>query len=232
MEDKELWGEMRISDFLAVRAAIMDVSKRTVNMPTIDRLRSRDRIETAKNKAKKAGVEAEKFDPHSRLFSLLEWISIRKRLIITLIGLISITAHFILDVSAELVVKTFSAVSSPILLTGILGVILYTLWNAYLVALHYNRHVVQKVNSIVRYSDQRINTESSVENVRAYYRWNDNLTNASTLTVIILLAAARSFFPSIFSVGVEESREWVPKYVDTKIDEAANEGRKDDNERG
>ena len=232
MSEQELWSNIKFSHILAVRAAILDVSKRTINMPTIERLRSKESIEAVRKNAKRAGEEAEKFDPHSRLFSLLNWISIRKRQVVVLAGLFSVTAYFILDISEQKVVNMISTISSPILVFGIIGVVLYTLWNAYLIILHYNKNLVQRINKMARYSDQRIETETSVENVRAYHRWNSNLTNASTLTIIILLAAARSLFPSIFSIGIEESREWVPEYVEMRVDEANSEGGQDKNESG
>lgn len=217
MTTPKLWGGLEISDFLAVRAAILQVSRMSFNMPTLERLKSKKSIEQERKEAKEAGQRAEDFDPHSLLFGLLDWISIRKRAVVIIVATTGLIAHFGFGVSEESIVSVVSTTSSPMLFFGMMGLVLYVIWNFYVLTLHYNKKLIRNVNEHIRYSDQKIETEASVENVRAYSRWNSILSSNITLLCIFLLAVARSFFPSIFTLGTEASKDWVPEYVDTKV---------------
>ena len=186
-------------------------------MPTLERLMSKKSIEQERKKAKEAGQRAEDFDPHSLFFGLLDWISIRKRAVVVIVATTGLIAHFGFGVSEENILSVVSTTSSPILFFGLLGLVLYTIWNFYVLTLHYNKKLIRNVNEHIRYSDQKIETESSVENVRAYSRWNSILSSNIALLCIFLLAVTKSFVPSIFTLGTEASEGWVPEYVDTKV---------------
>ena len=217
MTTPKLWGGLELSDFLAVRAVILQVSRSSFNMPTLERLMSKKSIEQERKKAKEAGQRAEDFDPHSLFFGLLDWISIRKRAVVVIVATTGLIAHFGFGVSEENILSVVSTTSSPILFFGLLGLVLYTIWNFYVLTLHYNKKLIRNVNEHIRYSDQKIETESSVENVRAYSRWNSILSSNIALLCIFLLAVTKSFVPSIFTLGTEASEGWVPEYVDTKV---------------
>ncbi|WP_143054187.1 hypothetical protein [Halohasta litchfieldiae] len=230
MTTPRLWGELDISDFLAVRTAILEVSKKSFNMATLDRLSSKESIEQERKNAKEAGRRAERFDPHSLIFNLIDWISVRKRAVMLIVATAGLIAHFGLGVSEENIVTTISTISSPIFILGISGVILYVIWNFYILLLRYNRKAIQNINKRIRYSDQRIEDETSVENIRAYRRWNSILTNNSSLLCIIILTFTRSFAPSIFSIGTEASNDWVPEYVNVRISNIIEENGKENND--
>jgi hypothetical protein len=225
-----LWGDLKVSDFLAVRAAILEVSKKAFSTSTLDQLRPKRDIGKERKRAKEAGRRSEEFDPHSRFFNLLDWISVRKKAVIILVATAGLIAHRGFGVSEEQLVNVVSTISSPILYFGALGVLGYTLWNLYILSLRYNRKTIRHISAKIRYSDKRIETETSVENVRAYRRWNSNLTSSKSLSYILLLAAARSFVPSMFAIGTEASKEWVPEYVDMQVTDIVDDGESDSRE--
>jgi len=225
----KLWGELTISDFLAVRATILEVSKKSFNMPTLDRLITKESIEEERKKAKKAGRRAESFDPHSLVFYLLNWISVRKRAVMTAVATVGLFSYFVLDVPENYIVTTISTISSPIFILGISGVSLYVIWNLYILSLRYNRGAVQNLNKHIRYSEEKIENETSVENVRAYCRWNNILCNNISLLCILILTFVRSIAPSMFSAGTESSKEWIPEYVETKTSDLLEEENKESN---
>lgn len=223
MESPRIWGAITMSDFLAVRESIHDVSKRTFRRETLDLLIDKEDIGKEREKAKKAGKRAEEFDPHSRIFVFLDRLSVAKKLIVIVAVVVVLVAHFQFGVSEGVATSIISSLSSPIFLFGITGVGLYGVWNIYLLALRYNRKVIRGINKEIRYSDKTIDDENSLEEIRTYCRWNKNLTNSVILCLILLLAAARAFAPSIFFAGSEESKEWVPEYVERKASERIDE---------
>ena len=225
MKTPRIWGEIDISDLLAVRKLIRDVSKKAFRRQTLDLLINVENIEKEREKAKKAGGRAEEFDPHSRVFVFLDRLSVAKKLIVTVAAVVVMVAHFQFGISEGVATTIISSISSPIFLFGITGVGLYGVWNLYLLALRYNRKVIRGINREIRYSDQTIEEENSIEEIRAYRRWNNNLTNSVSLSLILLLAAARAFAPSTFTAGSEGSKEWVPEYVEKKASERIDEDK-------
>jgi hypothetical protein len=223
METPRIWGDITTSDFLAVRELVHDVSKRTFRRETLDLLIDKKDIEKEREKAKAAGKRAEEFDPHSRIFVFLDRLSVAKKLIVTAAVVVVTVAHFQFGVSEGVATSIISSLSSPIFLFGITGVGLYGVWNLYLLALRYNRKVIRGINREIRYSDKIIDNQNSLEEIRAYRRWNNNLTNSVVLCIILLLAVARAYAPSTFTAGSEESKEWVPEYVETKASERIDE---------
>lgn len=236
MTTSRLYGDLKISDLLMVRTSILEISKRAFNKPALDRLQSGQKIAKEREKAKKAGQKAENFDPHSRVFLTLRWISIRKEILGVVVSIVGLTVYFGLGVSEEIIIDVISITSSPILLFGVSGVTIYLIWNLYVLSLRYNKKLIRDLNKEIRYSDQKIDSETSVENVKAYYRWNSILTNSSSISIILLLATVNSFFPSLFLIGIQQSREWVPEYVDTKVNEiiedSSDENMNSDRQKG
>ena len=223
----KLWGELTISDYLAVRATILEVSKKSFNTPTLDRLITKESIEQERKKAKKAGRRAESFDPHSLVFHLLNWVSVRKRVVMTAVASVGLISYFVLGVPENHIVTVISTISSPILLLGVSGLLLYVVWSLYIFSLRYNRGAIQNLNKHIRYSDEKIENETSAENVRAYCRWNNILCNSISLLCILILAFVRSIAPSMFSAGTERSKEWIPEYVEIKISDLLEEENKE-----
>lgn len=232
MGTSQIWHGINIRDFLAVRELICDVSKRAFRKETLDQLVDSKEVEKEREKAKKAGRRAEKFDPHSRIFLILDRLSVAKKLIVTIAAVIVTIAHLKLGISEGVATAIISSISSPIFLFGITGVGLYVVWNLYLLALRYNRKLIRGINKEIRYSDEKIDNQKSLEEIRAYRRWNNNLTNSTTLSVILLLVAARAFTPSIFTAGSEESKDWVPEYIEREVTERIEHNKVETNSPG
>ena len=219
MGTPRIWGDLEVSDFIAVRSRIIEISKITHSQPTVSSMSATEHLEREKEKAKKAGERAEEFDPHSRVFRALDRLSLMKKAVAVILSIFATGAYYYLGIPENRVTDTISTIMNPLLALGILGVILYGGWCGYILSLQYNRNIVQDIIKRIKFDDEEIEAEESAKEVRAYYYWNKHLSNSATLSIILFLTTVRAFMPRIFEESTEVSKEWVPEYVDNRVSE-------------
>ena len=217
------WGAVDVSDFLAVRSLVTTISKEAFDQPTVSSMVSPEPIEVEKEMAKKFGDRAESFDPHSTIFRALGQLSIVKKAIMVILAVTAIIANHYFGIPESRITNSVSTIMSPLMRLGVAGIALYGAWSAYILILKYNRKIVREIIKEIRFEDGEIESETCKKEVRAYRRWNRNLTNSVTLTVVLLLAGIHALAPDIFSYGSETSKDWVPEYVEKRVSEEVEE---------
>lgn len=222
------WGAVDSSDLLVVRSLITTVSKKAFEQPTISSIVSPEPIEVEKEKAKHFGDNAEQFDPHSTVFRALGQLSTVKKAIMVILAVSGVIANHYFGIPESDVTNSVSTIMSPLFRLGIVGLAFYGAWSGYILALKYNRKIIREIIKDVRFENRTIESENCRKEVRAYRRWNQNLTSTVTLSIVLLLAGIHAIVPNIFYYGSKTSEDWVPEYVEEHVSEEVEEAKQHD----